>query len=179
MAQPWETILCHSHAHINVDESTAPEQFTGGARMSPISQGAGKITVAHLDYYFANVGTHAPHNPLAKVLSVTQASEAGLVYCVDEVQELCTAAKQHGLYVHMDGARFTNALVTQQCSPADLTWKAGVDALCLGATKCGALCAEAVIFLIKSWLQPLSIAERGRGIWFPRGACSEPSFAAG
>jgi threonine aldolase len=149
MVQPWETILCHSHAHINVDESTAPEQFTGGARMLPISKGAGKITVEHLDNYFANVGTHEPHNPLARALSITQASEAGLVYFIDEVKSLCAAAKEHGLSVHMDGARFANALVTQNCSPAELTWKAGVDVLCLGATKCGALCAEAVIFFNK------------------------------
>ncbi len=79
MVQPWETILCHSHAHINADESTAPEQFTGGARMLAISKGgAGKITVEHLEQYFANVGTHEPpHNPIARALSITQASEAG------------------------------------------------------------------------------------------------------
>lgn len=146
MVQPWETVLCHSHAHINVDESTAPEQFTGGARLLPISDGDGKITPDHLTRHFAAVGNHVPHNPVARVLSITQASEAGLVYFKDELAALCAAAREHGLYVHMDGARFANALVTQQCSPAELSWKAGVDVLCLGATKCGALCAEAVIF---------------------------------
>ncbi len=146
MVNPWETILCHSHAHIFVDESTAPEHFTGGARMLGISQGEGKITPIHLDNYFRNVGMHLPHNPIAKVLSMTQTSEAGLVYGIDEIQQLCTSAKKHDLLVHMDGARFSNAIASLKCHPAEITWKAGVDVLCLGATKCGALCAEVVIF---------------------------------
>ena len=149
MVNPWETILCHNHAHVFVDESTAPEQFTGGARMLGISKGDLKLAAPHLEEYFSNVGMHIPHNPLAKALSITQSSEAGLVYSVKELQELCDVAKKHDLLVHMDGARFTNALVSQQCTPAELTWKAGVDVLCLGATKCGALCAEAVIFFNK------------------------------
>ena len=146
MVQPWEAILCHHHAHILIDESTAPEYFTGGARLIPISKGAGKLTTEHLEDYFQKAGTDFPHNSRAGTLSITQASEAGLVYTPVEIKALSTFAKDKGLRIHMDGARFANALATLECTPAELSWKSGVDVLCLGATKCGALCAEAVIF---------------------------------
>jgi len=146
LVQPWDTILCHHHAHTIIDESTAPEYFTGGARMIPVSKGAGKITPEHLEAYFQKAGDDIPHNSQAGALSIAQASEAGLVYTPEEIKALCTLAKNKGLQVHMDGARFANALVKMKCTPAELTWKSGVDVLSLGATKCGALCAEAVIF---------------------------------
>lgn len=149
MVQPWEMVLCHGNAHILADESTAPEHFTGGARLKGISDDGGKLTTAQLAHYFASAGTDAPHNPRATALSLTQISEAGLVYSPDEIAQLCAAAKDQGLTVHMDGARFANALAATQCSPADMTWRAGIDVLSLGATKCGALCAEAVIFFNK------------------------------
>ena len=149
MVQPWEAILCHSSSHIIVDESTAPEFFSGGSRMLPISGGVGKMTPIHLQDYFKKTGTDYPHNVCAKALSITQISEAGLVYSTKEIAHLSHIAKKQGLSVHMDGARFANALASQGCTPADMTWKAGVDVLCLGATKCGALCVEAVIFFNK------------------------------
>jgi threonine aldolase len=149
LVQPWEAILCHSSAHIIVDESTAPELFTGGSRMLPIAGGEGKMTPTHLRSYFKNAGADYPHNLCAKALSITQISESGLVYSDKEVGELSRIAKQHGLSVHMDGARFANAIASQACTPAEMTWKAGVDVLCLGATKCGALGLEAVIFFNK------------------------------
>lgn len=146
LVQPWEAILCHHQAHILLDESTAPEFFTGGARMVPISNGSGKITAEHLDHYFQNAGKELPHNPQAGALSITQASEVGLVYTPDEVRALSDGCRANGLFVHMDGARFANAVASLGCAPSELSWKSGVDVLCLGATKCGALCAEAVIF---------------------------------
>jgi len=157
LVQPWEAILCHHHAHILIDESTAPEHFTGGARLIPISKGAGKLTTEHLEEYFQKAGTDFPHNSRAGTISITQASEAGLVYTPVEIKALSTFAKDKGLRVHMDGARFANALATLECTPAELSWKSGVDVLCIGATKCGALCAEAVIFfnmeLAKTFIQ--------------------------
>ena len=149
MVQPWDAILCHDSAHIILDESTAPELFTGGARMVPISNGEGKISPQHLKDYFQTIGTDYPHNVRATALSITQASESGLVYTPTEISVLSAVAKDNGLSVHMDGARFSNAVASQQCTPAELSWKAGVDVLCLGATKCGALCAEVVIFFNK------------------------------
>lgn len=146
LVHPWEAILCHRQAHILTDESTAPEFFAGGARMVPLAPGEGKITPAHLEAYFQTAGTELPHNPQAKALSVTQASEAGLVYTPDELKALGSVAKDRGVRFHMDGARFANAVAATGCSPAELSWKSGVDVLCLGATKCGCLLAEAVIF---------------------------------
>jgi threonine aldolase len=146
LVQPWETVLCHHHAHILLDESTAPEFFSGGARLMPISHRAGKLEVNHLEQFFQTVSPEIPHTPGARALSITQANEAGLVYTPGEVAALCSLAHDHGLHVHMDGARFANAVAALGCEPAEISWKAGVDVLTLGATKCGALAAEAVIF---------------------------------
>jgi threonine aldolase len=146
LVQPWETVLCHHHAHILLDESTAPEFFSGGARLMPISNQAGKLEVKHLEQFFQTVSPEIPHTPSARALSITQTNEAGLVYTPEEAAELCALAHGHGLHVHMDGARFANAVAALGCPPADISWKAGVDVLTLGATKCGALAAEAVIF---------------------------------
>ena len=146
LTRPWESVLCHDAAHLVVDESTAPEFYTGGARMLPISRGAGKLSAGHIDSYFEKAGSDIPHHAQASVVSITQASEIGLVYSPREIQAIGAACKKHGLKLHMDGARFTNALVSQGCTPAELSWKSGVDVLSLGASKCGALCAEAVIF---------------------------------
>ncbi len=146
LVQPWETILCHHHAHILLDESTAPEFFSGGSRLIPISHRAGKLELRHLKNFFAAESPEIPHTPSAKALSITQANEAGQVYSIEEITALSSCAHDHNLYVHMDGARFANAVAALGCDPADISWKAGVDVLTLGATKCGALAAEAVIF---------------------------------
>jgi threonine aldolase len=145
LTQPWETVLCHNHAHILNDESTAPEFFSDGARMIGISAGNGKLEPAQLMHHLRLAGTEYPHNARATTLSITQASENGLVYTVEEVRALCSLAHDNKLRVHMDGARFANAVAALRCTPADISWKAGVDVLCLGATKNGALGAEVVI----------------------------------
>ena len=146
LVKPWETILCHAQSHIIIDESTAPEFFTGGARLIGLAQGDGKLNARHLTDYFHRAGLDIPHNPQAGAISLTQANELGLVYTSDEIAALTLVAHQHNLAVHMDGARFSNAVTALDCTPAELTWKAGVDVLCLGATKNGCLAAEAVIF---------------------------------
>jgi len=146
LAHPWETFLCHHHAHIFLDESTAPEFFCGGSRLVPITRSAGKLERGHLESFFDAESSEIPHTPASKVLSLTQVNEAGQVYTPDEVTDLCSCAHDKNLYVHMDGARFANAVAALECSPADISWKAGIDVLTLGATKCGALAAEAVIF---------------------------------
>ncbi len=143
---PWEIMLCHHQAHIYQDESTAPEFFSGGGRIIPVSGSAGKIKVCHLENYFKTMGNEPPHTPRTAALSITQTSEAGQVYTPGELAELCLFAHNHDMHVHMDGARFATAVASLDCLPADITWKAGVDVLSLGATKCGALAAEAVVF---------------------------------
>lgn len=146
LTRPWEAVLCHEQAHIRVDESSGPEFFTGGARLVALPDRAGKLTPDLLAATLDSLPARAPHNVLPAVLSLTQASECGLVYSVAEVTALAAEAHARGLAVHMDGARFANALVATGATPAELSWKAGVDVLCLGASKNGALACEAVIF---------------------------------
>ena len=146
LVQPWQVILCHDLAHIIMDESTAPEFFTAGARTLGISGRDRRLLPRHLQQYFARAGTDPAHNPEAAALSLAQISENGQVYQAEEIAALAETAKKYKLRVQMDGARFANAVAATGSSPADLSWRSGVDVLCLGATKNGALCAEAVIF---------------------------------
>lgn len=145
LCPPYGAVFCHDEAHINTDECGAPEFFTGGAKLIPIAGPDGLITVEALSARLARTGAHGIHESQPAVLSLTQASELGRVYPPDHLKALCDRAHGDGLKVHMDGARFANALVHLGCSPADLTWRAGVDALAFGATKNGAMAAEAVV----------------------------------
>lgn len=178
LVKPWEMVLCHHQAHIYVDESTAPEFYTGGARMIPLAQGEGKLTPEHIQTYFKTAGTDHPHNAQAKAISITQASEAGLVYSPEEIRAISQVAKQNGLYLHIDGARFANALAAQKCSAAQLTWQAGVDVLSLGATKCGALCAEAVVFFNKKLAEDFSHKRKRSGHLLSKGRLFGAQFVA-
>ena len=145
VANPWDAILCHRQAHIAIDELSAPEFFTGGARLLPLETDSGKITAKDLHASLDTMPAQRPHNVRVSALSVSQATENGLVYSQAELAQLADAAHQRGIHVHMDGARFANAVATLACEPADITWKAGIDVLSLGASKNGALAAEAVI----------------------------------
>lgn len=147
--KPWDSILCHGQAHIINDELTAPEFMTGGARLIGLDTQQAKLSYASVASTLALGAAHPPHNAVPKVLSLTQINESGQVYQPDELTELCALAHDHGLVVHMDGARFANAVAALDCHPADISWRAGVDMLCLGATKNGALAAEAVVFFNK------------------------------
>ena len=146
LVQPWGAALCHEFAHVAVDECGAPEFFAGGAKLAAVSGAAGKIAPdglrATLDLMPRGVVKQV--QPMA--LSLSQATECGTIYALDEIAALARLAHESGLSVHMDGARFANALVTLGCSPADMSWRAGVDVLSFGATKNGALACEAVIF---------------------------------
>jgi len=145
LVPPYGAIFCHAHSHIVVDECAAPEFFSGGARLVPIASAHGKLTPdalrAALALYRGGVHSAKPSS-----ISITQASERGTVYTGEEIAALGDLARAQGMALHMDGARFANALAHLGCAPADITWKAGVDALSFGASKNGALCAEAVIF---------------------------------
>jgi threonine aldolase len=161
LVNAWDAIVCHGQAHIINDELTAPEFFTQGARLIGLDTKEPQLTANSLRDFLSQGAAHPPHNAIPKALSITQATESGMVYSVEQVTELCSIAHQHGLYTHMDGARFSNALVSAHCTPAELTWKAGVDVLCLGATKNGALAAEAVVFFNKD-LASTFVARRKR-----------------
>ncbi|MCC5996442.1 MAG: threonine aldolase [Oceanicaulis sp.] len=138
-------VLCHDEAHIHRDERGAPEFFTGGAKLLPLPGAHGKIDRSALGDALNQWPADFVHAPPPAVLSLSQLNEAGCAYTLEEVGRLTGPARAAGLRVHMDGARFASALAGLGCSPAELTWKSGVDVLCLGATKTGALAAEAVI----------------------------------
>jgi threonine aldolase len=145
LAPPYGAIYCHTEAHIACDECGAPGFFSGGAQLQPIEGEHGKLTAAALA---AALDTHpvSVHNVQPAAVSLSQATELGTAYRPAEVAAVCEVAHAAGLHVHMDGARFANALAYLDCHPGDLTWRAGVDVLSFGATKNGALGAEAVVF---------------------------------
>jgi threonine aldolase len=144
LTPPWGVIYCHEAAHIQVDECGAPELFTGGAKLLPLAGADAKLRPETVEA--AVVGRGVVHHAQPAAISISEATEAGTLYRPGDVAALGALARRHGLALHMDGARFANAVAALHCSPADLTWRAGVDALSLGATKNGALAAEAVIF---------------------------------
>jgi threonine aldolase len=143
---PWGGVLCHDQAHINSDECGAPEFFGGGLKLIGLPGAGCKLSRATVEQAIARYSGHIPHQVNAASLSLTQATEAGTIYRIDEIAALCEIAHAHGLAVHMDGARFGNALARMNVTPAEATWKAGIDVLSFGATKGGAMAAEAVVF---------------------------------
>lgn len=146
LTPPWGTIFCHQDAHIANDECGAPEFFTSGSKLQLIQGPHGRLHTDEFVRFLNDIQPGDQHQTQPAVLSLTQVTEAGTVYRPEDIASLSAVARRHGLYVHMDGARFANAVVSQNCSPADMTWRAGVDVLSFGATKNGALAAEAVVF---------------------------------
>ncbi|MGN6424756.1 MAG: threonine aldolase family protein [Asticcacaulis sp.] len=144
MIRPYESVLAHRIAHINNDACGLPEFFTGG-KIVALDGAHGKLTPNGFANLVATTLEHAPHTSRPRALSLTQSTELGTVYTPQEVRALCAVAHQHGLYVHMDGARLANAVASLGCRPAEVTSEAGVDILSFGATKNGALAAEAVV----------------------------------
>lgn len=146
MSPPYGMVLCHEESHIQMDECGGPEFLTGGAKLLPIAGPGGKLTPEAVSKALSGFPHRPPHGAPASVLSLTQGTECGTTYSINELKELCAAAHDAGLSVHMDGARFANAVAASGVTPAELTWKAGVDVLCFGGTKNGCLAAEAVVF---------------------------------
>ena len=146
LAPPWGAVLCHPESHIAVDECGASEFFGGGVKLIGLPGEGCKIAPETLQAALARGPWGGPHHVTAAALSLSQATEGGTIYRPQEIKALADIAHGRGLAVHMDGARFANALVRTNASPSELTWKAGVDVLSFGATKGGALAAEAVIF---------------------------------
>lgn len=145
LVPPWGAIFCTEEAHIAVDETNAPEFYTGGAKLVPLPSRDGKLDPALLASKLPG-GLGIVHHAQPAAISLTQATEAGTVYRPAEIEALADIAHRHGLAVHMDGARFANAVSFLGVAPADITWRAGIDALSFGASKNGALAAEAIIF---------------------------------
>jgi threonine aldolase len=146
LTPPWGAVLCHESAHVNEDECGAPEFFTNGAKLVGIPGSAGKIAPKDLAATLARFERGRVHQVQPATLSLSQATECGTIYSPSEIAALARIAHDAGLGVHMDGARFANALVALGCTPAEASRNAGVDVLSFGATKNGALACEALIF---------------------------------
>jgi len=160
---PWGAVMCHSGAHIHNDEGGAPEFYTHGAKLIALDGPNGKLQPDSLAAAIDGAGVHGVHNVKPSVVSITQATECGTVYQPDEVRAIAEVAHQRGLPLHMDGARFANAVAFLGRSPAEVTWQAGVDVLSFGLTKNGAMTAEALmVFGHPEWLEGME-RRRKRG----------------
>ena len=146
LGKPWQAVFCHRVAHVEEDECGAPEFFSGGAKLVLLDGDDGRISPESLDHALATTGDKGVHGVQHGPLTLTQATEKGTVYGLDHIRALTERAHARGLPCHMDGARFANALVSLGCTPAEMTWKAGIDALSFGGTKNGLMGVEAVIF---------------------------------
>jgi threonine aldolase len=162
LCPPYRAILCHRDAHIEVDEAGAPGFFTGGAKLVLIDGPGAKLTVEGVTAACEGIRDDV-HQVQPAVISLTNATEYGLVYRAAEVAELGELAKARGLRLHMDGARFANALATTGDSPADVTWRAGVDVLSFGFTKNGGLNAEAIILFDTSLANEVAVRRKRAG----------------
>ena len=161
MTPVFGNIYCHKLAHINTDECGAPEFYTGGAKLIPLAGVDGKITSGELEQNISGVGI--VHHTQPSSVSITQVCETGEVYELDEIKEITKVAHNHNLNMHMDGARFANALVSLNCTPAEMTWKSGIDVLSFGATKNGCIAAEAIIFFKPELVGNLSFLMKRAG----------------
>ncbi len=147
----YGNVICHSDAHINKDEGGAPEFFSGGGKLLTISNSLGRIKAQDFQKKIDEINFKSKSSSLISGVSITQLAENGTFYKLDEINAISEICKKNNLYLHMDGARFSNALVSQELiSPAKATWKVGVDCLSLGATKNGAMAAELIIFFNKT-----------------------------
>lgn len=137
--------FCHRESHVIEDECGAPEYFTGGSRLFAVDGALGKIDPNKLGAAVDRFAPEIVHSGRPMAVSITQSTEVGTIYTLNEIARISTIAKHHKLPLHMDGARFANALVALETTPAEMTWKRGVDILSFGGTKNGCWCAEAVV----------------------------------
>lgn len=167
LSPAWGAIFCHEDAHIAVDECGAPEFYTGGAKLIDLPGADGKLTASQLGALIPG-GLGVVHHAQPAAISLTQATEAGTSYRPEEVAAIADLARRHGLRLHMDGARFANALAFLNATPAEMTWRAGVDILSFGATKNGALAAEAVVIFDRRLAEEFGFRRKRAGHLFSK-----------
>ena len=147
LCRSFQSVICHQRSHVQTDECGAPEFFTGGSKLLLIDGANGKIDIGHAEALLARHNELHSHKPGA--ISISQATEFGTVYRRDEIAAIADLARKHQLFLHMDGARFANAIASLNCAPKAITWEAGVNVLCFGGTKNGAPVGDLVIFFDK------------------------------
>ncbi|MHB2165465.1 threonine aldolase family protein [Alsobacter sp. R-9] len=150
LTPPWGAVFCHAESHVLDDECGAPEMFTAGAKLVGIPGPGGKMALADLQATLDRFPRGLVKAVQPSALSISQVTEAGTLYSLAEIRALSEAARKAGVRVHLDGARFANAMVALGCTAAEMTWKAGVDVVTFGATKNGCLACEAVVFFDKA-----------------------------
>ena len=148
LCQPFHSVICHEHAHIETDECGAVEFFTRGSKLITTPGENGKLDLGEVETVLAR--QHDLHSHKPRVISITQATELGTVYRATEIRAIAEFASAHTMLLHMDGARFANAVATLRCAPKEVTWQAGVDVLCFGGTKNGLAAGELAIFFDKN-----------------------------
>ena len=163
LTPPWGAIFCHQESHVLDDECGAPEMFTDGAKLVGVKGVGGKLTVEALKPVVDHFVPGVIKSVQPAALSISQVTEAGTVYTLSEIKALCAFAHERHLKVHLDGARFGNALVSLGATPAEMTWKAGVDVVTFGATKNGALACEAIIFFDKALSESMPFRRKRGG----------------
>jgi threonine aldolase len=159
---PWGLCICHEEAHVIDDECGAPEFFMHGAKLKGLPGVGGKLAPAAVSSYLDSLPKAVKQMP-PKALSISQVTECGIVYSPAEIAALGTLCRERGLFFHMDGARFANALVSLGCTPAEMTWKQGIDILSFGATKNGCLMAEAIVVFNKGLAEAMDYRAKRAG----------------
>ncbi len=166
MSPPWGLVYCSEAAHINTSEANAAGFFGGGLKLVPVAGPHGKIDAAALAERLLAVQPGQIHRGQPAAVNLTQASDLGAVYRLDEIRAVTEVAKARGLRVHMDGARFANALARLGCSPAEMSWRAGVDILSFGATKNGGALCDAIVVFAPELADGLAVQLRRAGqVW--------------
>ena len=144
LCQSFHSVICTQSAHVETDECGAPEFFSNGSKLLTAPSADGKLTSEGISKLATSRSDI--HFPKPRAVTITQSTETGRVYSVDEVTAIARTCRDLGLHLHMDGARFSNAVMSLRCTPAEVTWKAGVDVLCFGGTKNGMAIGEAILF---------------------------------
>lgn len=170
--------LCHEDAHVIEDECGAPEFFTGGCRLAPVAGEGGKISSDALAKVMDALGPENVHHGRLMATTITQATELGTLYTVDEISALADKCHQHNVPLHMDGARFANAIVSNNATPAQMTWQAGVDYVSFGGTKNGCWCAEALICFDEEKAKEIAYMRKRAGQLFSKSRFVAAQFDA-
>jgi threonine aldolase len=166
ISPPWGLVYCSEAAHINTSEANAAGFFGGGLKLAPVAGAGGKIEADALARILAAIQPGQLHRGQPAAVNLTQATDLGAVYRLDEVRAIAEVAKSRGLKLHMDGARFANALARLQCSPAELSWRSGIDILSFGATKNGGALCDAIVVFSPEIADGLAIQLRRAGqVW--------------
>jgi threonine aldolase len=178
LTPPWGAVVCHEESHVIDDECGAPEMFTGGAKLVGIPGEGGRISRAGLAEALDRLPPGVAKTTPATALSLSQVTEAGTLYPLAEIAALSGMAHARGLKVHLDGARFANAMVALDCSPAQMTWQAGVDVVSFGATKNGCLACEAVLFFDPALAESFAYRRKRSGHTLSKGRLLGAQMAA-